>query len=146
MIIVEKNIGPKIEYEIQNTATKKKITFDDDLTINLAKRQEDYAVHIDVCYDEDDALVLGAAAGRRYVAELDIPARQYDVDDSGEEPVEQAGVDRDGVIYKQVCPLRPTCLRRMRNSVSAMHLETKDDDKDRLALYQQSGLWLPILP
>jgi hypothetical protein len=87
MIIVEKNIGPKIDYEIQNTATKKKITFDDDLTINLAKRQEDYAVHIDVCYDEDDALVLGAAAGRRYVAELDIPARQYDVDDSGEEPV-----------------------------------------------------------
>ena len=28
MIIVEKNIGPKIEYEIQNTATKKKITFE----------------------------------------------------------------------------------------------------------------------
>ena len=30
MIIVEKNEGPKIDYEIQNTATKKKITFDDD--------------------------------------------------------------------------------------------------------------------
>ena len=51
MIIVEKNEGQKIDYEIQNTATKKKITFDDDLTINLAKREEDWAVHIDVCYD-----------------------------------------------------------------------------------------------
>ena len=44
MIVIEKNEGPKIDYEIQNTATKKKITFDDDLTINLAKREEDWAV------------------------------------------------------------------------------------------------------
>ena len=36
MIIVEKNEGPKIDYEIQNTATKKKITFDDtDSTSNV---------------------------------------------------------------------------------------------------------------
>ena len=77
MIIVEKNEGPKIDYEIQNTATKKKITFDDDLTINLAKREQDWPVHIDVCYDEDEELVIGTAAGRRYVAELDIPARVY---------------------------------------------------------------------
>ena len=78
MIVIEKNVGPKIDYEIQNTATRKRITFDDDLTINLAKRQEDWPVHIDVCYDEDGALVIGAAAGRRYVAELDIPAREYE--------------------------------------------------------------------
>lgn len=77
MIIVEKNEGPKIDYEIQNTATKKKITFDDDLTINLAKREEDYPVHIDVCFDQDGDLVIGTAAGRAYVAEIDIPARQY---------------------------------------------------------------------
>ena len=63
MIIVEMNEGQKIEYEIQNTATKKKITFDDDLTINLAKREEDWPVHIDVCYDEDENLVIGTAAG-----------------------------------------------------------------------------------
>ena len=77
MIIVEKNEGPKIDYEIQNTATKKKITFDDDLTINLIKREQDWPVHIDICYDEDDELVIGTAAGRRYIAEIDIPARQY---------------------------------------------------------------------
>ena len=88
MIIVEKNEGPKIEYEIQNTATTKKITFDDDLTINLAKREQDWPVHIDVCYDEDDELVIGTAAGRRYVAELDIPAREYVYPEpvEGEEP------------------------------------------------------------
>lgn len=78
MIVIQKNEGQKIDYEIQNTATKKKITFDDDLTINLAKRQEDWPVHIDVCFDADGALVIGAAAGRKYVAELDIPAREYE--------------------------------------------------------------------
>ena len=77
MIIVEMNEGQKIDYEIQNTATKKKITFDDDLTINLAKREEDWPVHIDVCYDEDENLVIGTAAGRAYVAQIDIPAREY---------------------------------------------------------------------
>lgn len=86
MIIVEKNEGPKIDYEIQNTATKKKITFDDDLTINLIKREEDYPVHIDVCFDADGDLVLGTAAGRRYVAEIDIPARRYNEEPDPEDP------------------------------------------------------------
>lgn len=90
MIIVEKNAGPKIDYEIQNTATKKKITFDDDITINLAKRQEDYDVHIDICYDEDDELVIGVAAGRRYVAELDIPRKEYVTTGEGDEAVTEA--------------------------------------------------------
>lgn len=73
MIVIEKNEGRKISYEIFGN----KICFDDDLTINLAKREEDDPVHIDICYDEDNALVIGAAAGRMYVAEIDIPARQY---------------------------------------------------------------------
>lgn len=74
MIIVEKNSGEKIDYNVSG----KKICFDDDLTINLAKRQEDWDVHIDICYDDDNALVIGAAAGRSYVAELDIPKREYE--------------------------------------------------------------------
>lgn len=81
MIIVNKNGGTKIPYEEYGT----KICFDDDLTINLSKREEDEPVHIDVCYDADGALVLGAAAGRRYVAEIDIPARNYTESASGEE-------------------------------------------------------------
>ncbi len=97
MIIVNKNEGPKIDYEIQNTATKKKITFDDDLTINLAKREQDWPVHIDVCYDEDEELVLGTAAGRAYVAEIDIPARQYTPGETEEDPPTPIPLDLDTV-------------------------------------------------
>lgn len=97
MIIVEKNEGPKIDYEIQNTATKKKITFDDDLTINLAKREQDWPVHIDVCYDEDEELVIGTAAGRAYVAEIDIPARQYTPGETEEDPPTPVPLDLDTV-------------------------------------------------
>lgn len=84
MIVVEKNVGEKIEYEVNGT----KVCFDDDLTINLKKREEDWPVHIDVCYDGDENLVIGTAAGRAYVAEIDIPARQYITPDpvEGEEP------------------------------------------------------------
>lgn len=97
MIIVEMNEGQKIEYEIQNTATKKKITFDDDLTINLVKREEDWPVHIDVCYDEDRELVLGTAAGRAYVAQIDIPARQYTPGETEEDPPIPVPLDLDNV-------------------------------------------------
>jgi hypothetical protein len=73
MIIVEKNVGNKISYEVSGT----RVTFDDDLTINLSKREQDEPVHIDICYDRSGELVIGAAAGRAYVAEIDVPARQY---------------------------------------------------------------------
>ena len=77
MIIIEKNEGTKIPYSVNG----KKVTFNDDLTINLASREQDWPVHIDICFDEDRALVIGAAAGRAYVAEIDIPARQYTEED-----------------------------------------------------------------
>lgn len=73
MNVIHKNEGAKIPYEI----TGNKICFDDDLTINLEKREEDWAVHIDICYGSDGELVIGAAAGRTYVAEIDIPKREY---------------------------------------------------------------------
>lgn len=88
MIIVEKNEGKKIPYEVSGT----KVCFDDDLTINLSKRQDDWDVHIDICYDEDGTLVIGAAAGRSYVAEIDIPQKEYeaqeetDTETDGESP------------------------------------------------------------
>ncbi len=81
MIIIEKNEGAKIPYSVNGT----KVTFNDDLTLNLASREQDWPVHIDICFDEDRALVIGAAAGRAYVAELDIPARQYTEEEVDEE-------------------------------------------------------------
>ena len=96
MIIVEKNEGTKIPYRVSN----KKITFDDDLTINLVKRENDYPVHIDLCSDSEGNLVIGTAAGRAYVAEIDIPARQYEeVPDESEEGshLEPVPLDMDTV-------------------------------------------------
>lgn len=96
MIVIEKNEGAKIPYDVTGT----KVCFDDDLTINLAKREEDDPVHIDVCHDEDGALVIGAAAGRTYVAEIDIPAREYVEKETGE-------TDPDGkpVVVREALPL-----------------------------------------
>ena len=48
MIIVEKNEGPKISYVEKGT----KITFDDELMLNLAKYERDEDNHIDVCRDK----------------------------------------------------------------------------------------------
>jgi hypothetical protein len=93
MIIANKNEGEKIPYEQNGN----KVCFDDDLTINLAKREEDEAVHIDICYDGDGALVVGAAAGRRYVAEIDIPAREYTETEEETEEGEQTKTRRDPV-------------------------------------------------
>ena len=89
MIIVEKNEGPKIPYTVN--VKKTSICFDDDLTINLSKREKDDPVHIDVCADHEGSLVIGAAAGRRYVAEIDIPARRYE-----EQPEPDEGGEPDG--------------------------------------------------
>ena len=82
MIVIEKNKGLKIPYTVRGT----KVTFDDDLALNLASREQNHDVHIDICYDADGALVVGAAAGRLYVAEIDIPAREYkEIEAEGEE-------------------------------------------------------------
>ncbi len=86
MIIVEKNAGPKIPFEVIG----KKICFDDDLTINLQERQKDEPEHIDVCSAIDGELVIGAAAGRAYVAEIDIPAKEYETSGEGDEAVTEA--------------------------------------------------------
>lgn len=74
MNIIEKTAGEKIAYE---TTSKSIIFGDDDLSINLRNRQMDEPVTIDICADSNDFLVIGAAAGRRYVAQVEIPAKTY---------------------------------------------------------------------
>lgn len=87
MKVIEINEGTKIPYEVNG----KKICFDDDLTINLAKRQEDWPVHIDILTDKDGVLVTGAESGNYYVAQVDIPAREYT-----QPEVETDAEDEDG--------------------------------------------------
>lgn len=77
----EKTPGVKIPY----STTKTSVIFgDEDLLINLKNRELDDATLIDVCSDDNGFLVIGAAVGLRYVAQIVIPARRYI-----EEPVER---------------------------------------------------------
>lgn len=87
MIIIEKNEGEKITY----TTNGNKITFADELMLNLEKYERDDPNHIDICRDKFGNLVCGVIPGvaEVYVAQIDIPAREYDfiadgVDENGE--------------------------------------------------------------
>lgn len=75
MNVTEKNEGAKIPYTINGT----KITFDDELTLNLAKYERDDPNHLDICRDRFGNLICGVIPGvaEIYVAEIDIPARAY---------------------------------------------------------------------
>lgn len=84
MIIIEKNEGAKIPYSVSDT----KVCFDDELTLKLSKLQKDEPVHKDICYDPEGDLIIGVEGGRYYVAEIDIPAIEYE-----EVPVETEDSD-----------------------------------------------------
>jgi hypothetical protein len=96
MIIIEKNKGPKISYKVSGS----KITFDDDLSLNLAKREQDWPLHIDICRDVDKELVIGATARCSYVAQIDIPARKYTETTEASEEIEG-----ETVVRKEPIPL-----------------------------------------
>ena len=94
MIVIEKNEGTKIDYEVNGT----RITFDDELTLKLAKLQKDEPVHKDICYDSDGDLVIGTAGGKYYVAEIDIPAIEYEEPEGEEEAPVAKPLDMDAVV------------------------------------------------
>ncbi len=95
MQIVEKNEGTKIDYNLRGT----KLSFaDGEITLNLARYQRDDEVIKDIMVDSDGYLTTGR--GRYYVAQVEIPAREYDeevttetVEENGEE-VEREVVNR----------------------------------------------------
>lgn len=75
MIVKEKNAGEKIPYTIKGS----KITFDDELMVNVQRFERDDPAHIDICRDRFGNLVTGVIPGyaESYVAQIDIPARAY---------------------------------------------------------------------
>ncbi len=74
MIVIEKNEGEKIPYAQNGTV----ISFADGrLSLDCALYQKDWGVHLDVCENTDGNLVMGTESGQKYVAQLDIPAREY---------------------------------------------------------------------
>lgn len=72
MKIVEKNEGSKIAYNLDGT----RLDFADGaLTIDLARYQKDEPVTRDIMVDNEGYLVMGR--GRYYVAQVEIPAKEY---------------------------------------------------------------------
>lgn len=72
MKVIEKNEGQKIEYLQEGNNL---LSFRDELFINLARCERDYPVQIDICENSDGILTTGVS--QRYIAQIDIPARQY---------------------------------------------------------------------
>lgn len=83
MIVVEKEPGTKIEY----SAAGNMISFrDGELSLDLSRFERDFPVHIDICENAFRMLTMGIS--RKYVAQIDIPARKY--------TEVQDGVDEEG--------------------------------------------------
>lgn len=86
--VVDKNTGAKINW----TQNKTKIIFgDDDLAVNCATRQREQDITVDICYDSEQNLVIGAAGAVRYVAQIFIPGFKYDETETTEEVMDMDG-------------------------------------------------------
>lgn len=75
MKVIELNEGRKVEYELRGT----KLDFaDGTLTMNLAKYQRDYPVTKTITGDAEGNLLIDGSESRFYVAEVEIPAIEYE--------------------------------------------------------------------
>lgn len=73
MKIIEKNAGTKISYELDGT----KLSFADGaLALDLARRQRDSVVTLDIMVDSEGGLTTGK--GLYYAAQVEIPPVEYD--------------------------------------------------------------------
>lgn len=88
--------GPTVQYELMGNT----LSFNDgELMINLAKREKDFPHQIDICEDEYGDLCMGLA--RKYVAQVDIPARRYEYIANGQ------GEDGEPIMEKVALPFDP---------------------------------------
>lgn len=71
MNVIDVNEGTKIVYVVDGN----KITFADELMLNLEKLERDFDVSIDICIDKYGMITTGL--GVKYAAQIEIPARQY---------------------------------------------------------------------
>ncbi len=99
MIVIEKNEGAKVAYTQSGTV----VSFADGrLALDCALYQKDWGVHLDVCENADGNLVIGTESGRKYVAQLDIPAREYLYPE-----INAADLDGEKTEHKQTEPPTP---------------------------------------
>jgi len=70
--VIEKNTGKKISYEMDGNT----LWIGDAIAMKLQRLQTDDVVKKDICADKDGNLVFGL--GENYVAQVEIPPREYD--------------------------------------------------------------------
>ena len=70
--VSEKNAGKKISYEMDGNT----LWIGDAIAMKLQRLQTDDVVKKDICADKDGNLVFGL--GENYVAQVEIPPREYD--------------------------------------------------------------------
>ena len=72
---VPENAENVLDYSVRNNT----ITLNDEISLNLQKKERDDDVHIDVCFDYLGGLVCTVGADTNtYAAQIDIPARKYE--------------------------------------------------------------------
>lgn len=72
---IPENAAHVIPYEVRKNTLSLN---DDEIAVNLAKKERDDAVHLDFCFDYLGGLVSGVGDDtQKYVAQVDIPARKY---------------------------------------------------------------------
>lgn len=77
--VVEKNEGKKIGYELDGST----LWIGDAIAMKLQRLQTDDLVRKDVCADKDGNLVFGL--GKNYVAQIEIPPKEYEYINKGED-------------------------------------------------------------
>lgn len=92
--VIEKNAGEKIDYEL----TGNTLWIHDAVALKLNKLQTDDVVKKDICADGQGNLVFGL--GENYVAQVEIPPREYEYiegepDSEGKPTVERVAKDFD---------------------------------------------------
>lgn len=93
MIVVEKNAGTKIDYTVDGD----KVSFRDEMTLDLSKYERDYPVNLDICENKDNILVMGLSD--YYVAQLEIPERLYAEEQDGEDEEGNPIIERNPVPF-----------------------------------------------
>ncbi len=94
MNIISANEGPKIPYTIMGNW----LNIGDQIMLNLEKIESDRAEHRDVSADAFGSLQTGE--GLYYVAQIDIPARQYtetEIDNPDYDPDAEAAGESGGM-------------------------------------------------
>ena len=78
--MVVRKIPENAENVIEYSVRKNVLSLNDfELSVNLAKKERDDPVHLDFCFDYLGGLINGVGeSAQKYVAQVDIPARQYE--------------------------------------------------------------------